>query len=80
MPADEWQTAEKAAANCEVFISIGTSSAVYPAAGLAQLARQQGAKTIEINPNPTPNIMVDITLAENAGIVMPQLLQQIIAL
>lgn len=80
LPADEWQTAEEAAANCEVFISIGTSSAVYPAAGLAQLARQQGAKIIEINPNPTPNTMVDITLAENAGIVMPQLLQQIIAL
>ncbi|WP_350562539.1 NAD-dependent deacylase [Psychrobacter sp. CAL346-MNA-CIBAN-0220] len=77
LPVQAWQTAESAAANCEVFISIGTSSLVYPAAGLAQLARQNGAKIIEINPNPTPNTVVDITLAEKAGIVMPLLLKQI---
>ena len=51
-----WQTAEEAAANCDVFISIGTSSLVYPAAGLAQLAKHNGAKIIEINPYPTPKL------------------------
>ena len=77
LPVEAWQTAEEAAANCEVFISIGTSSLVYPAAGLAQLAKQNGAKIIEINPDPTANDIVDITVAENAGIVIPVLIEQI---
>ena len=77
LPMDAWQTAEDAAANCEVFMSIGTSSLVYPAAGLAQLAKQNGAKIIEINPNPTPNTIVDITLAAKAGVILPLLLEQI---
>lgn len=76
LPVEAWQTAESAAAHCEVFISIGTSSLVYPAAGLAQLAKQNGAKIIEINPNPTSNAVVDIILAANAGVVMPVLLNQ----
>ena len=72
-----WQTAEQAAADREVFISIGTSSLVYPAAGLSQLAKQNGAQIIEINPEPTPNTIVDITLAEKAGVVLPLLIQDI---
>ena len=76
LPVKAWQTAEDAAADCEVFISIGTSSLVYPAAGLAQLAKQNGAKIVEINPNPTPNTIVDITLAEKAGLMMPLLMKK----
>jgi len=77
LPIEAWQTAENAAANCEVFISIGTSSLVYPAAGLAQIAKQNNAEIIEINPNPTPNTVVDVTLAANAGMVLPALVKQI---
>ena len=77
LPMQAWQTAERAAADCEIFISIGTSSLVYPAAGLSQLAKQNGAQIIEINPEPTPNTIVDITLAEKAGIVLPLLIQDI---
>ena len=77
LPVDAWQSAEQAAAHCEVFISIGTSSLVYPAAGLAQLAKQNGAKIIEINPNSTTNSFVDITLAAKAGEVMPLLVAAI---
>ena len=58
-------------------MSIGTSSLVYPAAGLAQLAKQNGAKIIEVNPNPTPSTVVDITLAAKAGAVMPVLINQL---
>lgn len=77
LPVQAWQTAEEAAADCEVFISIGTSSLVYPAAGLSQLAKQNGAKVIEINPNPTPNTIVDIIIKEKAGLIMPLLVKQI---
>ncbi len=35
--------------DCDLFISIGTSGAVYPAAGFVEVANNAGAKTIEIN-------------------------------
>jgi NAD-dependent deacetylase len=64
-----------AAADCDVFFSIGTSSAVYPAAGLADLASQHGATVAEINPNPTPHSAgFDFALAGNSGHVLPELI------
>ena len=42
-----------AATRCHVFLTIGTSSVVYPAAGLVGQARGHGAMTIEINPEAT---------------------------
>ncbi|MGO3874966.1 SIR2 family NAD-dependent protein deacylase [Psychrobacter celer] len=77
LPVQAWQAAEEAAANCDVFISIGTSSLVYPAAGLSQLAKQNGAQVIEINPDPTPDTIVDITFAEKAGLILPPLIEAI---
>lgn len=44
---------EAALAVCDLFVSIGTSGAVYPAAGFVQLARMAGARTVEINLEPT---------------------------
>lgn len=40
---------QRAIARCELFVSIGTSGAVYPAAGFVDLARQVGAQTLELN-------------------------------
>ncbi|HBI19152.1 MULTISPECIES: NAD-dependent deacylase [unclassified Brevundimonas] len=44
---------EAALAACDLFVSIGTSGAVYPAAGFVQAARHAGARTVEINLEPT---------------------------
>lgn len=44
---------ERALAHCDLFVSIGTSGAVYPAAGFVDLARRAGARTVEINLEPT---------------------------
>ncbi len=44
---------EQALLNCSCFVSVGTSSAVYPAAGFQQLARSVGARTIELNLKPS---------------------------
>ena len=44
---------ERALAHCDLFVSIGTSGAVYPAAGFVQAARAAGARTVEINLEPT---------------------------
>jgi NAD-dependent deacetylase len=46
--------AARRAASCDVFLAVGTSSVVYPAAGLVLEARQQGAFTAEINLEDTP--------------------------
>ena len=42
------------ATRCDLFIAIGTSALVYPAAGFLLDARQSGAVTAEINPVSTP--------------------------
>ena len=39
----------QALSECDLFIAIGTSGNVYPAAGFVQIAQQNGAKTLEIN-------------------------------
>jgi len=44
---------ERALSACDLFVSIGTSGAVYPAAGFVQQARHAGARTVEINLAPT---------------------------
>ncbi len=44
---------ERALAGCDLFLSIGTSGAVYPAAGFVRLARAAGARTVEINLEPS---------------------------
>ena len=44
---------EAALEACDLFVSIGTSGAVYPAAGFVQSARMAGARTVEINLEPT---------------------------
>ena len=44
---------ERALAACDLFVSIGTSGAVYPAAGFVQLANHAGARTVELNLEPS---------------------------
>jgi NAD-dependent deacetylase len=44
---------ERALARADLFVSIGTSGAVYPAAGFVQTARYHGAKTLEMNLDPS---------------------------
>ncbi len=44
---------EEVLERCDLFVSIGTSSVVYPAAGFAQVARYNGATTVELNLEPS---------------------------
>tara|TARA_R110000782_G_scaffold167129_6_gene259214 strand:+ start:17700 stop:18401 length:702 start_codon:yes stop_codon:yes gene_type:complete len=44
---------ETALRDCDLFVSIGTSGAVYPAAGFVQTARYVGADTLELNLDPS---------------------------
>ena len=60
------------ATECDVFITVGTSAVVYPAAGFIDAARRHGAFTVEINPEATPATRaVDLALQGAAEIVLP---------
>ena len=54
IPAAALESAFLATERCDVFLSVGTSALVYPAAGLAQVAAERGATIVEINTSPTP--------------------------
>jgi NAD-dependent deacetylase len=49
----EMERIEAALLQCDLFVSIGTSGAVYPAAGFVQTARYRGAHCLEINLEPS---------------------------
>jgi len=69
-----------AAADCDVFLSIGTSSLVYPAAGLAEIAKNNGATVAEVNPDPTMHAAgFDHAIAAKAGTVLPEILRRVSA-
>jgi NAD-dependent deacetylase len=53
MPVDEVQAAEEETLVCDLFLAIGSSLVVYPAAGFPALAKRNGAKLVIINRDPT---------------------------
>jgi len=62
---------------CDLFVSIGTSGVVYPAAGFPRIAKEYGAKCIEINPEQTKiSFMYDISIQSTAGDALPHLFQK----
>ena len=66
----------EAAADCDVFMTVGTSAVVYPAAGLIDIARRRGAYTVEINPEPTP-ATVDLALRGGAEDILPAIAREL---
>lgn len=74
LPEEVLVRAYEEATFCDLFISVGTSGTVYPAAGLIELAHQAGACLIEVNPEPTPfSGFMDLRLAAPAGEALPAL-------
>jgi NAD-dependent deacetylase len=75
IPRDAMLLADAAAHDCDVFLSIGTSSLVYPAAGLAEAALRRGIPVIEVNPNATDlSALADVVLRGPAGSILPALI------
>ena len=78
LPAGALRAAEHAAAESEIFFSIGTSALVYPAAELPFAALNAGATVVEINPQPTPlSPHATFSLNGAAGAVLPSLVEQV---
>lgn len=62
------------ALQCEIFLTVGTSAQVYPAAGLAGQAHSNGAFTVEINVETTPaSHYVDLSIQGPAEIVLQEI-------
>jgi NAD-dependent deacetylase len=76
LPAEALETAVTAAEQCRLFLSIGTSALVQPAASLPLIARRSGATVVEINLEPTPlTPEVDVSWHGPAGELLPALLR-----
>ena len=74
LPPDALRRAQEAAASCDLFLSIGTSTLVYPAAELPYIAGSNGATVVEINPDETPlSKLADFVLREKAGVALPDI-------
>lgn len=75
MPALAMKAAVEASQNCEVFLAVGSSLVVYPAASLPEMAKQSGAALIIINRTPTPlDGIADLVLNEEIGKALPLLI------
>jgi len=69
-----------ALSKADVFIAIGTSGNVYPAAGFVQIAKESGAHTIEANLEPgVTNALFDESLTGPASHIVPQWVDQLIS-
>ena len=70
------ERALQAAAEADLFLSVGTSLQVYPIAGAVEVAQSAGAKIIIVNAEHTPfDNIADAVLREPIGTVLPQILQ-----
>ncbi len=69
-----------ALSKADVFIAIGTSGNVYPAAGFVQIAKESGAHTIEANLAPgVTNALFDESLTGPASHIVPQWVDQLMS-
>jgi NAD-dependent deacetylase len=72
------EAAFKAAETAEVFLSIGTSALVHPAASLPVTAQRRGATLIEINPEQTPlTPSADLYFPTSSGKLLPDLVKRL---
>jgi NAD-dependent deacetylase len=68
MPEDQMERATDAALECDLFLAIGSSLVVYPAAGLPILAKRNGAKLAILNRDPTElDHMADLVVNAEIG-------------
>jgi NAD-dependent deacetylase len=76
LPVRDLHRAYAHAKDCDLFFSIGTSGMVYPAAQIPGLARQAGAKVVQINPISTGlDRECNWSLRGAAGTLLPRLMQ-----
>ena len=74
LPAKVLDDAFRLSKECDLMFVVGTAGVVYPAASLPYIAKDAGAKVVEINPEPTPiTDIADVFLPGYSGQVLPQI-------
>ena len=75
----EMDTIYRAIAGCDLFVSVGTSGAVYPAAGFVEAARGAGARTLELNlERSAGSAMFHETRLGKAGALVPRWVEEVL--
>lgn len=78
LPPGALEAAEQAAQCCRLLLVVGTSGAVWPAAGLAGRARSHGAKVVIVNPAPSEiDAEAQHLLRGTAAALLPALLDDL---
>lgn len=81
LPDEAWQRSVDAVTAANIVIVVGTSSIVYPAAGLPEFAVANGIPVVEVNPERTPlSATATAVVRESAATALPGLLQRLPAL
>jgi NAD-dependent deacetylase len=76
----EMERIDRALMAADLFVSIGTSGAVYPAAGFVQTARYSGARTLELNLEPSlGSVFFDEVRTGPAGKLVPDWVEEVLA-
>jgi NAD-dependent deacetylase len=72
--ADDLERAQQAASRADLFLALGTSLGVYPAAALPEIAVRAGARLVIVNAQETPfDPAADAVLRDQLGTVLPAL-------
>jgi NAD-dependent deacetylase len=75
MPQDEMQRAEELTLACDLFLAIGSSLVVWPAAGFPLMAKRNGARLAIINREPTEfDDLADLVVRHDIGTVLEPLI------
>jgi len=81
LPVADWMEARQLVRSADLFITLGSSLVVYPAAELPQLARERGARVVIINRDPTPldglaHLVINAPIGETMEAVMNDLVKK----
>jgi NAD-dependent deacetylase len=78
MPEKETEEAYQRSSCCDLFIVIGSSLVVEPAASMPRIAKRSGAKLVIINRDPTPyDDVADAVIHAQAGLTMASILETV---
>lgn len=79
LPADELAAAVAAAESCDVYLAVGSSLTVQPAAGLPRLAAERGARLVVLNAEPTPvDRMATLVVRDPVAEVLPRVVDAVL--
>ena len=78
MPERETQEAYHRSSRCDLFMVIGSSLVVHPAASMPLIAKQNGARLVIINRDPTPcDDSADMVIHNQAGVTLDAILKKV---